>query len=162
MAEGLCRALLTSAGVEGVEVLSAGTVASGGEPATFFAVLAAAERGADISGHHGRPLTPALVRQADLVLTMSRSHHGTVVSLEPEAADRVFVLPAFGPGADPHAPDVADPIGQDFEAYERTAHELYTHLQRILPEIRRRGQARRASTPPHSSTGPDPAGPRRE
>lgn len=95
MAEGLAREILRSWGREDVAVSSAGTAAVSSAPATPLAVAAAARFGADIRSHRARFLTPELAREADLILTMTRSHKKEVERLVPEARGRVFTLKEY-------------------------------------------------------------------
>ncbi|HQW67113.1 MAG TPA: hypothetical protein PLJ23_08725, partial [Gemmatimonadales bacterium] len=62
-------------------VISAGTGAWGGTPASEGSYLVALERGLDLSAHRATPLTPELVRQADFFLSMGRSHAAAVMAL---------------------------------------------------------------------------------
>jgi protein-tyrosine-phosphatase len=91
MAEGLARALLTERGAD-VAVRSAGTGAWADAPAEQEAVLAAAERGADISGHRARKLEPSDVQDADVIVCMAAEHVDDVIGLVPEAASQTFRL----------------------------------------------------------------------
>ncbi len=135
MAEAVLRHRLSEAAIGGVQVVSAGTAAAEGEPAALNAILAAASLGADLSRHLAQPLTRELVRRADLVLALGRSHHDAVIREVPEAADRTHLLTRFGPSADPEAPGVPDPFGGDLSEYTQTIHDLDAHIRRILPEI---------------------------
>ena len=74
MAEVLARRGVRDRGWEHVEVGSAGVAAFGGAPASGGALRAAARHGLDLSGHAATLLTPGLVEEADLILTMSVSH----------------------------------------------------------------------------------------
>jgi protein-tyrosine phosphatase len=105
----------------GVLVLSAGVAAAAGYPASPEAVRVMARRGLDLSQHESRPLTGVLVRFADLILTMTRSHHTTIVSQWPEAAAKTFLV-----GRD--QADIPDPIGGTEEMYDRCAAHLETQL----------------------------------
>lgn len=53
------------------------------------------ERGLDGARYRPRQVTPALVREADLVLTASREHRRILVEEAPTAASRVFALLDF-------------------------------------------------------------------
>jgi protein-tyrosine phosphatase len=78
-------------------VASAGTDALVGLPPTpqTVAVLTALGLPSGPS-HQARQLTPELVRQADLVLALSRQHRRSVAELEPRATQRIFTLREFG------------------------------------------------------------------
>jgi protein-tyrosine-phosphatase/tRNA A37 threonylcarbamoyladenosine synthetase subunit TsaC/SUA5/YrdC len=105
----------------GVVVASAGLAAWGGGPASVAAVEAAAELGADLGGHESQPLTESLVRQADVILTMTAAHRDAILAQFPEAAGRVAML-------DPDRRDVIDPIGGPLETYRRCARQIAGHL----------------------------------
>src|SRR5207253_3189276 len=82
LAEGLCRQLLADhlrcaaeeLGKRGFCVQSAGLAAMIGAEATPEAVAAAAELGADLTGHGSRPLTIEMLLQADRLFAMTASH----------------------------------------------------------------------------------------
>lgn len=129
MAEALTRKLLaerlkcTVDQVEdnGVAVLSAGLSAMFGGRAAPEAVATMAREGLDLASHVSQPLTEQLVKNADLVLAMTRSHRDAIVNQWPEASGRVHLLMKSGA-------DVPDPIGCPAEMYERCAGQLRTGL----------------------------------
>lgn len=118
----------TEAGLEakGVSVISAGAYAMTGSRATPYAADAVKSLGADLSAHRSRPLTTELVNSADAVYTMSRSHQAAVLSLAPQAADKVFTLDPAG--------DIDDPIGSDSEVYRTLAVSLEKLIRARLDE----------------------------
>jgi len=120
LAEALLRQALAERGVEGVEVLSAGTGAWEGAPASEAAYLVALESGLDLSNHRAQLLTADLLASTDLVLTMARHHRARVLELGGQA---VHLLGEFAgrPGADA---EVADPYGSDLEVFRETRDEL--------------------------------------
>src|SRR5690606_21448064 len=71
LAEAIARAALEARGWTHVRVDSAGTAAAWDLPASENAAAVAAEHGLDLSGHRSQPVTPELVRWADLILVMS-------------------------------------------------------------------------------------------
>ncbi len=105
----------------GVVVTSAGLAAWAGGPASSGALEAVAEMGADLRGHSSQPLTEALVRQADVILTMTASHRAALLAQFPEAGDRVAML-------SPDRRDVIDPIGGSLETYRSCARQIREHL----------------------------------
>lgn len=121
MAEALLRHAWGSAMPSGSLVAeSAGTQAWPGLPASDHGVAVLGEWGIDLSGHRSRPLTAELVKGADLVLTMTRSHKGQVLALTPDARGKVFTLHEYL-GAEG---DIADPFGGNKEIYQITAEQL--------------------------------------
>jgi tRNA threonylcarbamoyl adenosine modification protein (Sua5/YciO/YrdC/YwlC family) len=129
MAEALTRKLLAErlgCSVEqveehGVAVMSAGLSAMFGGRAAPEAVATMAGEGLDLASHVSQPLTEQLVRNADVLLAMTRAHRDAIVSQWPEAAGRAHLLMKSGQ-------DVADPIGSPAEMYERCAAQLKTGL----------------------------------
>lgn len=97
MAEALLKKLLKEAGEElkGIEVLSAGIAAVEGQPASAQAVSVMAEEGIDLRKHRSRQLTPEMIKDADLVLTMTANHKKAVLKMLPEASGKVFQLKEF-------------------------------------------------------------------
>jgi protein-tyrosine phosphatase len=166
MAEALLRDALDRLGVD-ARVHSAGTLAWRGG-ASAGARAAMAERGIDLSDHRARSLDPAMVRDADLVLGMTRVHVWATATHAPGAPDRAF-LPGelarlgavVGPRGhhepwatwlervaaarpDPRVPglpheEVADPAGEPVETYRATAARLADDLDRVASLIGRSG-----------------------
>jgi len=105
----------------GVVVTSAGLAAWAGGPASSGALEAMTELGADLRGHASQPLTESLVRQADVILTMTASHRAALLAQFPEAGDRVAML-------SPDRRDVIDPIGGSLDIYRSCARQISEHL----------------------------------
>lgn len=106
----------------GVIVASAGTSAwAGGQPSAG-AVAAMADAGINLTGHESQPLTDTLIRQADVIWTMTAGHRGAILAQFPEAGDRVAVL-------SPDRIDVVDPIGGPVETYRECARQIRAHLE---------------------------------
>ena len=105
MAELLCRDMLAKRlGCKidefedrGVVVMSAGIAAMLGGRAAAEAVEAMADCGLDLGGHETQPLTEPLVRHADVILTMTRSHREAIVAQWPSAAERTECWPPTAP-----------------------------------------------------------------
>jgi protein-tyrosine phosphatase len=93
MAEGFLRAALgTRFGDLAPGVASAGTAGWEGSGAMREAVVSAAERGADISTHVARLLSPRDIWEAHLVLAMAGEHRDVVTTLAPMADPKSFTL----------------------------------------------------------------------
>lgn len=159
MAAALFAARLGEAGSES-EVGSAGTLFDG-RPATDHGVTCMAERGLDTSAHRSRKITPGLVKEPDLVIGLARSHVRDIVTLASDAWPRTFTLKEIVRRGEQHGPragrplgdwlvqmaagrklsdmlgnsasdDVADPIGGQKSAYDRTAGELEDLTRRLV------------------------------
>jgi protein-tyrosine phosphatase len=103
--------------VRGRAVLSAGTAAVAGHPATPETVDAGRVRGLDLRRHRSRTLTLRLLDAADRVFVMERVQRERILEFVAESAGKVDLL-------DPRGGDVPDPFGRGTEAYARTAEIL--------------------------------------
>ncbi|MCK5125975.1 MAG: low molecular weight protein arginine phosphatase [candidate division Zixibacteria bacterium] len=134
MAEGALRVLLEGKDNTAIDVMSAGTGAVPGCPATLNAIEASKTWHSDISGHHSRPLSVELIEEADLILTMMPNHYRDILSLRADAASKTYLLKRF-PDLGDDGEGVADPIGGPLDLYNQTFLEIGEELGRILPEI---------------------------
>ncbi|MCC7300851.1 MAG: low molecular weight protein arginine phosphatase [Verrucomicrobia bacterium] len=132
MAEGLLNHLLGPGC--GWEISSAGVHASNGCPASSGAVEALRMLGIDLSGHFSRRLTPAMVKEADLLVTMTRGHLDAVLSLVPESRGKVFLLKSFGIAE--CAADIYDPVGEALDVYCRVRDEIDAALPDLILYIK--------------------------
>ncbi len=163
MAEALLRRRLDERGVA-ARVSSAGLLL-GGAPPTQPAIDTMAEAGLDISGHVSRQVTPTLIGEADLVVTMTRQHVIELTLMAPDAWPRMFQVldlvrraEKVGPRPPGEPPadwlvavgdgrtrsgllaaslndDVADPVGQPTAAYHRTKELLDDLMTRMAALI---------------------------
>jgi len=108
------RAALAGRGVEGIEVLSAGTHGLVGEPVQAHSAQELAHRGIESSAFRARRLDAALVASADLVLGATRDHRAAAVTLVPRAASRTFTLREFD-----RLLSAVDPAGLPADPVER-------------------------------------------
>jgi protein-tyrosine phosphatase len=84
--------------------------------------------GLDLSGHETQPLTEALVRHADVIYTMTRSHREAIVAQWPAAAERTYIL------AEDES-DICDPIGAPPEYYRRCAAQIQAALRSRVEDL---------------------------
>jgi tRNA threonylcarbamoyl adenosine modification protein (Sua5/YciO/YrdC/YwlC family) len=111
----------------GVIVASAGIAAMMGGRASPEARDVVAELGMNLAAHETQPLTEPLVRHADAIYTMTRSHREAIVAQWPEAAQRTSLLSVEGG-------DVADPIGGPLERYRQCAAQIGEQIALRLEE----------------------------
>ncbi len=130
MAEGLLRHRIKERGFDGIEVGSAGTASVDGLNATANAVRAAALKGVDISSHRSRSLSRSLIREADIVLAMERSHVTFANSLGGEG--KTYLLTGF---PDEGGEEVKDPVGGSPTDYQVTIDLIDVEVRRILPHL---------------------------
>lgn len=112
----------------GYLVMSAGIAAMMGGRASPESVAIMKERKIDLALHESQPLTDTLARNADWILTMTRSHRHAVLAEWPEAARRVHLLSTS-------ELDVADPIGGPIESYRRCAQQIDAELAYWIDQV---------------------------
>ena len=135
MAAAICKARLASRlgcneaelPARGFVVESAGVMAAAGDAATFGAVEAARDFGADLGGHRSRPIDPGLLLGATDVLAMTHGHAAVLALRYPEVRIAVGLLGGAGG-------DLPDPIGGDRATYQACAAAIAGHLDRHITE----------------------------
>lgn len=128
---------------------SAGIRAVIHHPMQRDATLVLEKLGGDATGFAARQLTPKIVSDAGLILTMTRAHRDTVLGLAPRQLHRVFTLieaaqiapyagdltelAALRPRVDgKETLDIPDPIGQTREVFEIVGAQIAECLPPIL------------------------------
>lgn len=117
---------------EAVEVRSAGLFAQAGLPACAQAIEAMREVGIDISRHRSLPLQAQLIREADLILTMTKSQRDYILEHLPPDFVPTYTLGEF---AGNEADEIPDPFGQDLEAYRTSLSQLKFLVDRLIHKI---------------------------
>jgi protein-tyrosine phosphatase len=112
----------------GIMVVSAGVAATMGGRASPEAVKVIADMGLSLSDHETQPLTEPLVRHADAIFTMSRSHRDAILAQWPGAASRTRLLSKNGT-------DICDPIGGPVDRYQRCALQIRSELEMQLEDL---------------------------
>ena len=120
MAEAIARSLLDDSEVF---VASAGVAAMDGSPPSLETQRALESMGIDYEGR-STPLSAEMIRKADLVLCMTRSHQASardLVSDDAAVVERIQLLDPEG--------DIPDPIGQGQDRYDDVA----ARLKAVIP-----------------------------
>ncbi len=128
LAAAMLRQRLTELGRTDIEVISAGTAAADGEPASEGSYLVALEHGVDLSAHSAQLVTRKLVDESDLILCMSEHHVQRCGELG--AADRAHLLGSYA-GRKGRDATVEDPFGGDLREYRTT----YAQLDELLDDV---------------------------
>jgi len=138
MAEALFNDLANKKGLDSVRAVSAGLAAIEGNKATPQAIEVMKRRGIDLSGHRARNVDASLVKEADLILTMTHRHKAILSSMYPEAASKIHVLKEYAQGGSVKGElvDILDPFGQPIEVYESCAHELEESLTKLIERLK--------------------------
>jgi protein-tyrosine phosphatase len=138
LAEAILRAELERRGIDDIVVTSAGTGAWEGRAASDGALLVGLENDLDISAHRSRHLSRAMVEQADIIFTMSRSHTERVKKLGGDG--RVFLLGEYA-GLKRSKAEIADPYGRKLDVYRETFKRMLSLLQTAAERLVREGNA---------------------
>jgi tRNA threonylcarbamoyl adenosine modification protein (Sua5/YciO/YrdC/YwlC family) len=136
MAEGLLRSMVAAEGIGHVRVKSAGTHATNGvSAAPWSQEVSMAEGHVDLSGHRTRRLTTSLLREADLILTMTLSQARHIERMDRRFARKTYLLTSFPPSSQRNPEDIEDPLGGSRRAYQNAFRRIKKELERILPTL---------------------------
>ena len=113
MAEAYFRTLCKDLGLTDVETRSAGLAAPDGAPPSQLARSVLAEACVDLGRASSRPVSPALVDWADLVVAMTREHERRIIADCPQARAKTRTLLSFSGSTG----DISDPFGGDRTEY---------------------------------------------
>jgi len=101
MAQAIAQKIISEKNIsDKLQVASAGMAAVPGMKAADNAIRAVNERGIDLNEHRAQQLTEEMIKEADLVLTMTRNHKQQVLSMVPEAQDKVFTVKEYASESD--------------------------------------------------------------
>ena len=115
-AEGLFTKLAAQSEQKNLLADSAGLFALPGNSATSLAQRVAIEHEVNLSGHEAKLVSKTLVKWADLILVMEKSHINTLLETFPEATDKTRLIRQFSRVGSKHR-GIADPYGLQYEAY---------------------------------------------
>lgn len=132
MAEGIFRKIAAEKDVR-FEILSAGIFAREGMKASDEAVIAAAEKGINISDHVSQSVTHEILNDANLILTMTEGHKKLLLERAPEYKDKIFTLKEFN--GKQNEIDIEDPFGQGLGAYRECIQELGSEINQLMITI---------------------------
>jgi len=132
MAEGIFRSLAEKNNLK-VEVKSAGLSVFPGDMASGNSIEAMKKIGIDISNHSSTQINEDLVNEADLILTMSKSHKDYLLSRFRNAEGKVYTLLEYVDGVEK---DIMDPFGQNLQVYEKTRDEIYRAVEKLVEKIK--------------------------
>lgn len=126
MAEGIFNKIAKERGLDDTAG-SAGIFAAEGGSASKNAVDALAEKGADISGHKSRRVTPEMLAEYDEILTMTNSHADILRSALPQFGYKIRTLSESAGGSG----EISDPFGGDLDAYRACRDEIERLVEKL-------------------------------
>jgi len=115
---------------------SAGTGAWDGCPASPNALDAVKAYGIDLSRHKAKRVNAELVKQADLILTMTHGHKAQLAALFPACRDKLYTLYEY---LGDKTRNVDDPFGGNLAVYQACAAELKQAIEELLIKLQAEG-----------------------
>ncbi|MEX1198527.1 MAG: ATP-grasp domain-containing protein [Pseudohongiellaceae bacterium] len=112
-------------------VWSAGFHQEEARPADNRMQSIAAEKGFDLSRSRSTRITDQLLDDSDIIFVMEKKHHDVLLSVDPSAAERIFLL---GPGCREGGqgePEIPDPYNRSEEAYRACFVRIYQAVTRL-------------------------------
>lgn len=125
MAAILLKDLARRNGADGLDVESAGTWATDGQPASGLAQTLMAERGLDLARHRARTVTSRDMEDASLILVMTDNQRQALSAEFPMHRSRIHLLAEV----EGQRRDIVDPYGGTREDYRACAADLEHLLQ---------------------------------
>ncbi|WNW09653.1 low molecular weight protein-tyrosine-phosphatase [Pseudomonas sp. DTU_2021_1001937_2_SI_NGA_ILE_001] len=127
MAEAILRQRLAGSRIS---IRSAGLRALAGAPMHELAQAVLHDHGMPSPGHQSRQLDRPMLRRAQLVLAMERTHLDRLLHLAPEIRGKAFLISQWQ-----HPSEVADPYRQPRAAFEQAYQLLWRSVGDWLPYI---------------------------
>jgi protein-tyrosine-phosphatase len=132
MAELLMRKAANEAGLEEqIRIVSAGLHASPGREAHPWVQEASAELGISVAAHRSKLLTPEMVEQADCVFAMDFQNLAELLTLYPQAREKMYMLSAYAEGPWQYR-EIPDPYLGDLAATQYCGRQLRTCIHNLL------------------------------
>jgi protein-tyrosine-phosphatase len=120
-----------------IEVTSAGVFAIEGISASKETQKLLQQEGVDVSTHMARPLSDAMIHEADLIFVMEQFHLEEVLRRVPAAKGKTHLLKRFGHSDSAEAvdPNIPDPIGKPLEVYEVCFATIREAVERVASAL---------------------------
>ena len=134
MAEFLMRKAMNESApeqIEKVRIVSAGLHANPGREAHPWMQEAGAELGISLVSHRAKLLTREMVDAADAIFAMDFQNKAELLTLYPDAANKIHMLSAYAEGAW-KCREIPDPYLGDLEFTRHCAKELQTCIRNLL------------------------------
>ncbi|MPN63983.1 Protein-arginine-phosphatase [bioreactor metagenome] len=128
MAEAIFRSFFADSDTK-PQIASAGIQAFAGDEASENAILAMQERGVELRRHRSRLLSPYLLDEADIIITMTEVHKKFLLLKNAALADKIFSMAEIGGKV------ISDPYGGDLRTYLQCAEEIDAALQKLYQQL---------------------------
>lgn len=127
----MAEAILKHKQLSNIEVRSAGVYAHNGGAMSMNAKKVLLENGI-LENHRSSEIDPLYIDQADVILTMTRSHLHALLQYFPQAANKIYTLSEYVNGK---ATDITDPYGGNIDVYRQTFEELQQLVDALQSKI---------------------------
>ena len=134
MAEFIMRNALADTGSEEagrVRIASGGLHALPGREAHEWAQQAAGELGISLSQHRAKAVTAEMVENADCIFAMDFQNKAELLTLYPEAEQKIYMLSAYAEGAWRYR-EIPDPYLGSLDTTRHCARQLQTCIRNLL------------------------------
>ena len=135
MAEVIFNALVEDTGLP-FRAHSAGVSALSDRHMSSNASAALEEVGVHAEGHIAKQVSETVLKEADLVLTMSPQHVAEIRRLFGTPPHKIYTLPEYTDGAASGQKEVSDPYGHTMATYRASVRQLLDHLDILLTRLR--------------------------
>ncbi|MEW5758775.1 MAG: L-threonylcarbamoyladenylate synthase [Candidatus Omnitrophota bacterium] len=117
-----------------VEVSSCGTNAFDGQPPTFEVLELLKQEGVDLTSNRSRSITKEMLKEADLILTMTQHQKEEILTSFGFVKNRLYLLKEFAKIAEGSL-DVEDPISRGKDVYKQTFEDIKRAIKIIAKLI---------------------------
>lgn len=93
------------------------------------------ENGLELTHHSSKSLIPSLIKNADLILTMTPTHKKEILNFFPTANSKVYTLKEYMQPNKLVKESIDDPIGMTLNFYRRVFKEIHNEIDRVFPYI---------------------------
>ncbi|MCK9575244.1 MAG: low molecular weight protein arginine phosphatase [Clostridia bacterium] len=125
MAERILKQRLHEKNINNIKVSSAGLYATPGQPMNEYAIKILKQHKIRTYAHKSKQLTTSIINGHNLVITMTEGHKNALLGYK-----NVVTLAEYIKGI-----DVADPYGQNIEAYKKVCEYLLYAMDEIIEKI---------------------------
>jgi protein-tyrosine phosphatase len=138
MAETIFYALAKDRGLT-FQVESAGTAALVGKNIAPNAVEALEEIGVYPGDHHARQVDEAMLKESDLILTMTPQHVRALREFRTDLGraghKKIYTLPEYATGG-PSDEAISDPYGYTMSAYRSSVRQLLVYAEQLVDRLK--------------------------
>lgn len=131
MAKAIAERLLEERGIPSV-VISAGTLGLVGREPAVEARKALGEIDLELSGERSQGVSPAMAEHADFLPVMEPEHASYLRDRVPDADQKIVRLWEYADGVEM---GIADPVGDDLDAFREIRDLLYQSIDNWLDEL---------------------------